>query len=499
MRVVAAHAHHLFVVRHVGRRIRDENLLAAEEEGRDLLALGREHFHAPIFLGERRNRDPVVRVEVRLGLTRQIANHFDLLARLDVGVLHLLHRGLPVVAEAHLARGLLRFTEAEGVLLLGDRDQLLGRVRDHLVDEIGLEAFGADRVADDRTFAVVSAAATTTAASTSASTAACRSTSRGHRRAGTESNDALAQCARVRRHRFIELAIRILEPPREHRIETVVVAIPVADCAAELIEIVGAAVGDRLRDARRHRTRTPRVALDDYLGDSAPPRPTGVSKSARRLSTCFATAATILRGGACIDWRERATRVLERRAACPRTGGAPPSRRGSYPGDRAAPTGIGRGCRAGRSRPDLPATACRSRSRRGACASRCRTRASGGAVPVNRWRRTGESENSDRPCSARRRRPTRSPAARRASTVWEWWPSDRPASCRAWSAPAAWTRNPPESPASRRSTGSTIGAGGGQRTSCKSSGRTTLQYRTRRGVTRMARTGQSCATASPRG
>src|SRR5262245_8422923 len=85
--IAAVNADQLFLIRHIRRRIRDENAFAAQEKRRDALALGGHHLHAPVLARERRNRYPVVLIEERLGLTREIANDLGLLAGIDVGVL----------------------------------------------------------------------------------------------------------------------------------------------------------------------------------------------------------------------------------------------------------------------------------------------------------------------------------------------------------------------------------------------------------------------------
>src|SRR3972149_3198270 len=103
-------------------------------------------------------------------------NELRLLPGLDERVLALLHRGLPLVAEPHLARRLLDLAQAERVLPLRDRDQFRGRVGNHLVLEVGLEPVGADRVADDGARALVAAPAAAPAAPAAAAARASRRT-----------------------------------------------------------------------------------------------------------------------------------------------------------------------------------------------------------------------------------------------------------------------------------------------------------------------------------
>ena len=63
--------------------------------------------------------DQVVGVEILDRLERQVADQRRLLAGLDVQRLDVLERRLPVVALAHLARGLLHLVLAPGELLAG--------------------------------------------------------------------------------------------------------------------------------------------------------------------------------------------------------------------------------------------------------------------------------------------------------------------------------------------------------------------------------------------
>ena len=61
----------------------------------------------------------------------------------------LLDSALPVIAEAHRARGLLHLGLAPGEVAVGERDQLLRRIGDHVVAEVGDETFPAARLALD--------------------------------------------------------------------------------------------------------------------------------------------------------------------------------------------------------------------------------------------------------------------------------------------------------------------------------------------------------------
>ena len=119
-----------------------------EERVHELL-LGRHHGHPPRVAAELGDRHQVVGIHVIDRLEGQVADQGRLLAGLDVQRLDVLEGSLPVVALAHLARGLLHLVLAPGQLVAGELDQLFGRVRDHLVLELAQEGLAADRVADD--------------------------------------------------------------------------------------------------------------------------------------------------------------------------------------------------------------------------------------------------------------------------------------------------------------------------------------------------------------
>jgi hypothetical protein len=72
-----------------------------------------------------------------------------LLSRRHVRLLHLLERGAPVVAEAHLPRRLLLFGFDPRELAFGERDQL-GGVYAIISASRSAVSPGADRIADDR-------------------------------------------------------------------------------------------------------------------------------------------------------------------------------------------------------------------------------------------------------------------------------------------------------------------------------------------------------------
>ena len=148
--IVAAHAHQLCLVRH--RAVGNETLMTSPPVKNgftsccsgDIMAIRHESRQS---CG---NGDQVVRVEIFDRLDRQVADQGGLLAGLDVHRLDVLEGRSPVVAVAHVARGLFHFVLAPGELGLGELDQLFGRVRDHLELELAQEGLAADRVADDR-------------------------------------------------------------------------------------------------------------------------------------------------------------------------------------------------------------------------------------------------------------------------------------------------------------------------------------------------------------
>src|SRR6476646_5713852 len=96
MRIVAAKAHHLVFFRHLVGRIRNENLLAAEEEWSNALTSWTHHLHVPVFFRKLWYRHPVMLRKEIFGLSREVADEIGLLAGLDVGLLHLFHRRFPV-------------------------------------------------------------------------------------------------------------------------------------------------------------------------------------------------------------------------------------------------------------------------------------------------------------------------------------------------------------------------------------------------------------------
>ena len=143
--VVAAHALDAGVVVHRVGRIRHADLAAAGEERVHQLPLGRHHDHVQRLGGHLRHGDQAVGAQVVDGLDEQIHDHPRLAAWRDGGVFGLLDRLLPVIAEAHLARRLQHLLVAPGKFLLGERDQLLRRVRNHGLGQILNQAFAAAR------------------------------------------------------------------------------------------------------------------------------------------------------------------------------------------------------------------------------------------------------------------------------------------------------------------------------------------------------------------
>src|SRR6266576_3546034 len=86
-RIVAAHAHHLLLVRHRVGRIRNENGFAAKEEWANELPFRRHHLHAPGVAGELRDSHQVVIVNELDRFYGEVANQFRSPTRLDFCIL----------------------------------------------------------------------------------------------------------------------------------------------------------------------------------------------------------------------------------------------------------------------------------------------------------------------------------------------------------------------------------------------------------------------------
>ena len=137
-------------MRHRVRGKGDGDHLAAGEERVDLLQLGRHHLHPPGFGRQRRNRHEVVLLEIFDRLQGEFANQGGLFSRFDVEILDLLKRFLPVVAKAHLGGGFLHLGLAPGEFLVGDHDELLGRIRNERLVELRPKNLRPHGVADNR-------------------------------------------------------------------------------------------------------------------------------------------------------------------------------------------------------------------------------------------------------------------------------------------------------------------------------------------------------------
>src|SRR5438067_2258333 len=87
MWIVAAHRHHLLLVCHAARRVRNEYRFTAEEKRRDKLPLRRHHLHSPAVAGYLRDRNKVIFLDKIDRLISQIANERGLLAGLDIFLL----------------------------------------------------------------------------------------------------------------------------------------------------------------------------------------------------------------------------------------------------------------------------------------------------------------------------------------------------------------------------------------------------------------------------
>ncbi|KAK1251832.1 hypothetical protein MKX07_007311 [Trichoderma sp. CBMAI-0711] len=147
--VVAAHHHLLELVRHVGRRVGHHDERPAEEEGGDALHVGAHHGHARRLLGQRRHRHQVVLLDEGGALAHQPLDEARLLAGRHRVLLDRVERLLPVVAVAELLGRGLHLQLAVVELLLGQRDELLRRVGDHLRLELRQQRLAAQGLADD--------------------------------------------------------------------------------------------------------------------------------------------------------------------------------------------------------------------------------------------------------------------------------------------------------------------------------------------------------------
>ena len=130
-----------------GRIADDDPADAAEEERRRQLRLRRHHRHVHRLGGDGRDGDEIVGAKVGDRLVDQIHDHSRLLPGLDGGLLGVLDRLLPVVAEAERARRLLHLRFAPREFTIRQRDQLLGRVRNHVVGEVANQPGAAARTA----------------------------------------------------------------------------------------------------------------------------------------------------------------------------------------------------------------------------------------------------------------------------------------------------------------------------------------------------------------
>ena len=152
VRIVAAHAHQLVFVRHVGRRIRHVDLLATEEE-RAIIRC-RSGVIISMRQSSRASGGIVTQswlVEELLGLLREVADQLGLLAGFDVRCSSpsrappSSRRRIPCRARPSWPRSRLNAYSRLPIAISSS-----ARVGDHLVREVGCESLGADGIADDR-------------------------------------------------------------------------------------------------------------------------------------------------------------------------------------------------------------------------------------------------------------------------------------------------------------------------------------------------------------
>jgi len=103
----------------------------ASRHHRSALPLRRHHFHPPGIAGELRHGYQVMIVYKLDCFQGEVPNHLGLFAWVHVQVLDVLQRFFPIVAITELTRRFLYLSFAPRHFFIGDRDQFLGRVRNH--------------------------------------------------------------------------------------------------------------------------------------------------------------------------------------------------------------------------------------------------------------------------------------------------------------------------------------------------------------------------------
>ena len=219
--VVAAHAHQLVGVLHLGGWVRDDDGFTAQEERVGLLRLGAHHLDAPQLFGELGDGQEVALLQEAGRLMGQLDDQLGLLAGLYMQVFHGIHRRFPVIAETDLTRGgeHLRITPSE--LALRDGDQLLGCIGDALVSQMRQQGLTADRVAHHRLVLPWSM-----------------------------TNDTFAQVTRVIPHRAEGRLRGPRAPPRHLRMITLIEGHPLTQVLLQALQLAHHAQGQVLRRLR---------------------------------------------------------------------------------------------------------------------------------------------------------------------------------------------------------------------------------------------------------
>ena len=167
----------------------------------------------------------------------RVGDQLRLLPRSDVEILHVLLSAPPIVSEAELPRGLRHLLVAPGELAIGDLDELLRRIGDHLVLELRKERLSPDRITDDRVSVLRLA------------------------------SEMVLEIGLVASELGVQLFVGFLHPPTEERIVAVVELVPSTKRALERTSARGCVTGDGWLPPRFLRPVVD-ASLDDVLSRS---------------------------------------------------------------------------------------------------------------------------------------------------------------------------------------------------------------------------------------
>ncbi len=159
----------------------------------------RHHLHPPGLLGQRRNGDQIAGLDELDRLVAELPDQRGLAAGSNELLLDVLERLFPVVAIAEVARGGDHPLLAPGQLPIGDRQQPLGVVGNHLRGQLALQSGAADRAAQDGRLVVF-----------------------------VDAGDLLPQELGIVLQAGVEFLVRRLDPPAHDRIVAVIELVPMA-------------------------------------------------------------------------------------------------------------------------------------------------------------------------------------------------------------------------------------------------------------------------------